>query len=126
MIKNHSTGSRTNPTPPVLNQFVDGVVFTTVFFGYGWLFFKGGMSEFFDEFAALLPHPWGWWNSVAIAIGIGVWIAHRAITGRNWFADFNDGSAHAEQPSIQAYIKGSALFLAVVNGTTLMFWLVGN
>jgi len=69
-----------------VNARVDGVVFTTVFFGYVWLLFKGGLSEYFDELTALLPNPWGQWNGVAIAIGIGVYFAHRAITGRSWFS----------------------------------------
>jgi len=100
---------------------IEGVAFTVLFFSYVLLFFEGGLADFFDEIATFLPAPWGIWNSLAVASGIGAWIAHRAITGTNWFSSFEDEDPIKSGVSLKAYLKGLALLLAVTNATALGF-----
>ncbi len=111
---------------------VDAVMWMIFLFVYGWLFFKGGLSEFIDEGMALifsrLPYPFASWNGLALAWGIAYLIGYRALVGSSWFVEFDDSpikqKLFPDAPSKRALLYGIISYFGVVNGTILLFWLV--
>ena len=100
-------------------------------FVYGWLFFKGGLSEFIFEGMALifsqLPHPFANWNGLALAWGVAFLIGYRALNGSSWLAAFDDSrikqKLFPDAPSKRALLYGIISYFGFVNGTILLFWL---